>query len=409
MHDAPPSVRRRNLRLFLLGVGVSILGDRMVAVALAFGVLEVGGSPADVGIVLAAGTLPLVASVLVGGVIADRVSRRRVMITADVARVATQGATAALLLAGAAEIWSLALLAALTGLAQGFFSPASTGLLPQFVPDADLQRANGLRSVAKSVGEIGGPLLAGVLVAAAGAGAAIAVDAATFAVSAACLAALALGPDLERAPATFLDDLRGGWDAFRSRRWVWTVVVYFALGNIMWAAWSTLGPVVADTELGGAGAWGLTLAGMGVGFLLGGLVATRIDPPRPLVAVALAEVVLGVPMAFLAGGAPAGILTVAATFSGAAIAVGESVFDSTLQRQVPADALSRVSSYDWFGSLAFFPAGMVLWGVVAEAIGASTALWIAFGGLLAMAVTLLALPDIRALRRDTPQPVSTRP
>lgn len=169
-------LRGREFRLLFSGQAVSVLGDRMVAVALAFGVLEVGGSASDVGLVLAAGVFPLVGSVLVGGVVADRTSRRAVMVVADLVRVASQGAMAALLIAGEAEVWTLALLAGITGTATGFVNPASTGLLPQVVPAEQLQLANALRASAISAGEILGPLAAGVLVATAGAGWAIAAD-----------------------------------------------------------------------------------------------------------------------------------------------------------------------------------------------------------------------------------------
>lgn len=123
--------------------------------------LEVGGSATSVGLVLAAATVPLVASVLAGGVVADRLSRRTVMLTADLLRVATQGTMAALLIAGVAEVWMLAALAALAGVGTGFFGPASTGLLPELVPPEKLQQANALRSAAVSAGEIVGPLVAG--------------------------------------------------------------------------------------------------------------------------------------------------------------------------------------------------------------------------------------------------------
>jgi MFS family permease len=132
-------LRRRDFRLLFLGQGVSVLGDRMVAVALAFAVLEVGGSATEVGLVLACKVLPLAGSVLIGGVIADRTSRRSVMIAADLVRIVSQGATAALLITGVAEVWTLALLAGLTGVATGFFSPASTGLLPEVVPQEELR------------------------------------------------------------------------------------------------------------------------------------------------------------------------------------------------------------------------------------------------------------------------------
>jgi MFS family permease len=345
-------LRRRDFRLLFIGQGVSVLGHRMVAVALAFAVLEVGGSASAVGLVLACAYLPLVASVLIGGVVADRSSRRSVMIAADLVRVASQGATATLLIAGVAEVWTLALFAGLTGAATGFFNPASTGLLPDVVPAEELQPANALRATAVSTGEIAGPLWAGVLVAAAGAGWAMAVDAATFAVSALCLWRLSVPGRVVQAGASFLDDLREGWDAFRARRWVWTFVVYFAVVKVLWGAWSALGPVVADRELGGVAPWGVVLGSVGFGALAGSLLATRAKPRR---------------------------------------------------RHVPAESLSRVASYDWFGSFAFFPIGLAMWGPVAGLIGVSTSLWIAFGLFIALIAAQLALPDTRRV------PPFTRP
>ena len=391
-------LRLRDFRLVFAGQAVSVLGDRMVAVALAFAVLELGGSASSVGLVLASGWLPLVGSVLIGGVVADRASRRTVMIAADLVRLASQGAMAALLISGAAELWMLALLAGVTGAATGFFNPASTGLLVEVVPPDSLQPANALRATGVSAGEILGPLAAGLLVAGVGAGWAIAADALTFAVSAACLAGLGRqGTRRERAPGTFLADLRDGWGAFRSRRWVWTVVAYFAVGNMLWGAWSALGPVVADRDLGGAAAWGSVLAAIGIGALAGSLLATRARPRRPLLLVALMEGLFVLPLAFLAAGAGVPVLVCAALLSGAGLMVGNSVWESTLQRHVPEESLSRVSSYDWFGSFAFFPLGLAIWGPVAAAIGVSNALWLAFGLLTAAMLALLAMPDVRTL------------
>jgi MFS family permease len=390
-------LRRRDFRLLFLGQGVSVLGDRMVAVALAFAVLEVGGSASAVGLVLACATLPLVGSVLIGGVVADRTSRRSVMIGADLVRVLSQGTTATLLITGSAEVWTLALFAGLTGAATGFFNPASTGLLPEVVPPDELQPANALRATAVSTGEIVGPLVAGVLVAAAGAGWAIAVDAATFAVSALCLWRLRVPSRVARAGVSFLSDLRGGWDAFRARTWVWTFVVYFAIGNVFWGAWSALGPVVAERELGGAAAWGSVLGSLGIGALAGSLLATRAKPQRPLTLVALMEGLVALPLAFLAAGTPVALLACGAFLSGVGLMLGMSVWESTLQRHVPAESLSRVASYDWFGSFAFYPLGLAIWGPVAGLIGISTSLWLAFGVFIACVLALLAIPDTRRL------------
>src|SRR3954452_17221655 len=276
-------LRQREFRLVFLAQGVSVLGDRMVAVALAFAVLELGGSASAVGLVLASRMLPLVGSLLAGGVVADRVSRRAVMVTADLVRLGSQGAIAVLLIGGGAQVWMLAVLSGVTGAATGCFNPASTGLLPALVAPEQLQQANGLRATVMAGGEIAGPAVAGVLVAAAGAGWAIGADALTFGASAAFLANVRLPKALPRAGGSFLHELREGWSAFRSRRWVWLPVAVFSVGNMVWGAWSALGPVVAARELGGAAAWGTVLAVLGIGALLGGLAAVRLHPRRPLV------------------------------------------------------------------------------------------------------------------------------
>lgn len=412
MGRLPPSLavlRLRDFRLLVVGKSISDLGDRMVAVALAFAVLEIGGSPTSVGLVLAARIGPLVLSVLAGGVVADRISRRSVMVAADVLRVATQGAMAALLLTGFAEIWMLAALAALTGIGTGFFNPASTGLLPQIVPPEMLQRANAVRSTAASAGEVLSPILAGALTGVAGAGAAIAVDAGTFAISAGCLIALQVRPGSQRPTGSFFADLRDGWVAVSSRRWVWTFIIYFALGNAMWAAWTALGPVVADAELGGAEAWGAILSAIGVGTLAGSVIALHVDPRRPLVLVALTEALFVLPLAFLAGGAHLVLLAVAGFLSGVGAMVGMSVWESTLQRQIPEETISRVSSYDWFGSFVVYPIGLAIWGPISGIVGVSGALWLAFGIFAALIILIVASPDTRGLRRVVYEPPARQP
>jgi MFS family permease len=253
----------------------------MVVIALAFAVLEIGGSASAIGLVLAVRTGALLLSLLFGGVVADRVPRRAVMISADLARVVTQGLLAALVIAGAAEVWSVALLTGLTGIATGFFNPASTGLLPAIVPAEKLQQANGIRATLLSAGEIGGPVLAGVLVAAAGAGWALAIDAATFAISGLLLLGLYVPGRVERAATGFWEDLREGWDTFSGTTWVWTFVLWASVMNLTFGAWNVLGPVVAVRELGGAAAWGAVNAALGIGALVGAVAAIRRTPRWP--------------------------------------------------------------------------------------------------------------------------------
>jgi MFS family permease len=395
--DSLAVLRRRDFRLLFGAQAVSVIGDRIVAVALAFAVLELGGSASEVGIVLAARMLPMVGCLLVGGVAADRLSRRTVMVAADLVRVVSQGALAATVITGAGGVWTVALLAGVTGAATGFFNPASTGLLPAVVPAAELQQANGLRATAMSAGEIVGPAIAGGLVASAGAGWALAIDAATFAVSAALLVRLRPPPAAQRSPTTFLADLRDGWGAFRSRTWVWSFVAFAAVGNMLWGSWSVLGPVVAARDLGGAAAWGGVLAAMGVGALLGGLAAIRTEPRRPLVVATCAFGLCAVPVALLAAAASTALVALGALVGGAGLFLGNSVWESALQRNVPAESLSRVSAYDWFGSLAFQPVGLAIWGPVAALVGVQSALWIAAIPMVATSAILVAIPDVRRL------------
>jgi predicted MFS family arabinose efflux permease len=390
-------LRRRDFRLMFAAQAVSHFGDRMVPIALAFAVLELGGSATEVGLVLASQTFALVACLLIGGVVADRVSRRAVMVISDLVRLASQGALAALLLVGEPEIWMLAPLAAVTGAASGFFNPAATGLLPTVVPPEQLQQANGLRATAMSGGEILGPALAGILIAAAGPGWALAVDAGTFAVSAAFLVRLRPPARAVREPASFLGDLREGWSEFSSRTWLWVVVGSIAIGGTVWPAWNVLGPVLADQELGGAAVWGAVVAFTGVGSVVGSLAAIRVSPRRPLFVTVIVWSVFAIPIGLLAAEAPVPLLAAGAMLIGVSMMLGNALWESNLQRHIPAGSLSRVSAYDWFGSMAFYPVGMAIWGPIAAAIGISEALWLACALLLVVSLVPLCIREIRTL------------
>ncbi len=394
-------LREREFRLLYAGQTISLLGDGMLIVALSFAVLDLTGSVSDLGFVVAASRAPLVLTVLAGGVVADRVSRRAVMVVADLVRMAALGVSAALLVAGDAQIWQLAALQVLVGTASGFFYPAATGLLPLTVRAEMLQQANGLRGLSEAAGKVLGPALGGVLVVGVGPGWAIAVDAASFGVSAVTLALLHLAPHVRELRQRFTRDLADGWREFRSRTWVWTmVVVAGAFGNLFMAFMLVLGPQIASDDLGGAGAWAAILAVEGVGGLVGGLVVIGLRARRRLVAAVLAWSVLAIPNALLALVAPLPVIAAGALVGGAGLAVGQALWDTTLQRHIPAASLSRVSSYDWFGSLLFNPIGLALAGPIAAAIGTPAALGLAAGWFVLSSAFLVALPPIRAVRES---------
>jgi MFS family permease len=391
-------LRLREFRLLFGAQAVSIIGDRMVGIALAFAVLELGGSATEVGIVLAVRVASMVTTLLIGGVVADRLSRRAVMVAADISRLITQGAIALLLLTGTAEIWMLAVLSGATGAATGFFNPASTGLMPAIVPPDQIQQANGMRATALSGGEIAGPVIAGLLIAGLGAGWAVAIDALTFAISALFLARLHLPAHVARESGSFVADLREGWGVFTSLPWVWVFVVGAGIGNMLFGAWTALGPVIAEQDLGGAAAWGTVLGAVGFGAMVGALIAVRISPRRPLVLATVTFAPFALMLGLLAARAPVPVIAAGAVLGGAGMMLGNSVWESTLMRHVPHGSLSRVSAYDWFGSLAFQPLGLAIWGPIAAVVGLSPAVWLATAGLMATNGAMLCSRAIRGLR-----------
>jgi predicted MFS family arabinose efflux permease len=402
--DLVAALGERRFRLLFTGRAVSDFGDKLVPVALAFAVLELDRSPSALGLVFAARMIPMVVLVLVGGVWADRLPRNVVMLTADGVRACTQALAAALLITGRAEVWHLMVLMAVYGAAQAFFDPASTGLVPETVSRARLQQANGLLQLSRSTANVLGPAIAGVLVATAGPGWAFAADSATFVFSAAFLALLGFGRESREVRTRFVAELVEGWREFSSRTWVWVSVTHFAFFHLLvLAPFWVLTPIVADDELGGAGAYATILSAMGVGAILGGLVALRVEPRRPL-ATAFVLILFGVPLYLaLAAAAPVVLIASLAFVGSIAFNFANTLWNTVLQANIPAHALSRVSSYDWLGSLVFLPAGYMLAGPVAEAFGVSETLVVAAAWSVASTLLVLSLEPIRGVRRARPK------
>jgi MFS transporter len=401
--------KERGFRRFFIGQSASLLGDGMVGVALAFAVLDLTGSPADLGYVLAARSIPLIAFLLIGGVIADRLPRRRIMVTADLARFLGQVTMATLLVSGHARIWELAALQALHGAATATFNPASTGLLPSIVPGDRLQHANALRGLAISIGGIAGPIVAGVMVAAATPGWAIAVDAVTFAISAIMLARLR--PPAHRPPPaqSFIRALREGWTEFSSQTWIWTIVTAASLTNMLFAAFMVLGPAISERSLGGPAAWATIQALLGAGSLIGGIAALRLHPRHPLLYGTLALTLCPLPVLGLAAHLPTAAVAGFALLSGIGMIIFNTLFETALQHNVPDQALSRVSAYDWFGSVACQPVGQAAAGPAAAGLGLHPTLWVTGIAQFLLALAALAVPAIRRLPAGTTLPTSAPP
>lgn len=400
MRRSAAPLREREFRLLFAGRTVSLVGGSIAPVALAFAVLDLTGSKTDLGLILAAREVPLIVFLLAGGIWADRLPRNQVMVGANVLSGVSQAVTAALLVTGSAEVWHLAALAAVNGGASAFFFPASAGVVPQTVPASLLQQANALLQLAMNTAMIGGAALAGFLVAGFGPGWAIAVDAGTFLLAAALIASMRLPRVLHEHAPNFLHELAVGWREFRSRPWLWAIVLQFSflLMTVM-GAFLVLGPVVADAELGGPKAWGAILTAWSAGLLLGGLIGLRFRPRRMLLAASLG--ILALPLPLVALGFPLGVPGIAA--AALVAGVGNEIFGllwhTTMQQEIPPDKLSRVYSYDALGSIGLVPIGYALAGPAAEAFGTGATLWGAAAIGVGVTLAVLLVRDVRTLER----------
>ena len=395
-----PSVAR-----YLAAVTVTGLGSGMATVALAFAVLGFG-SAIDLGIVLLARELPMVVLVLLGGVFADRLPRRTILVGSDLVKGGAQVATALLLVSGLADVWNVAILQTVFGVSAAFSRPATIGLIREAVSDARLQEANAVVQLSYSVMSIAGPAAGALVVAAGGAALAIAIDAMTFFMSAVFTASMRLAPAARMASRSVIGDLREGWREFVARRWAVAVIVAFGLFQLTYfPALLVLGPLVAKQALGGAAAWGTILAVESLGAVVGGMFALRLRVKRPLVVCQLLVLPAGLLLAALA--VPLPLIAVAAvSFSvGVGFALGNMLWITALQRNVPGHLLSRISSFDWLGSVALNPIGYAVIGPIAAVIGTRETLVIA--AVLNSAVILgsvVLVPSLRSIGMQGPSP-----
>ncbi|MFD9820876.1 MFS transporter [Streptomyces violascens] len=398
-----PSWAGHNYTLLTAAAIVTNLGSQGALIAAAFAVLQSGGSGGDVGLVAAARTVPLVLFLLVGGAMADRLPRHRVMVAANTLNFLSQGAFALLVLIGEAKLWQMMALTALGGVGQAFFGPASEGMLMSSVSGAEAGRAFAFYRMAMHGAGIGGAALGGALIAVFGAGWVLAIDAAAFAVAGALRAFLDVShiPPRE-AGGGMISDLREGWREFVTRPWLWSIVVQFAVVNaVVAAAEAVYGPLVARDELGGPGPWGLALAAFGVGTVCGALLMMRWKPRRLLLAGSLCVFPLALPSAALAVPLPVGALAAVMLVTGVAIEVFGVSWMTALNQEIPEEKLSRVSAYDWLGSIAMVPPATALAGPAQSAVGRTSALWGCSALIVLLTAAVLCVPDVRRLTRRT--------
>ncbi|MDT0445425.1 MFS transporter [Streptomyces johnsoniae] len=384
---------------YLLSRALTMFGATMAPVALAFAVLHTTASASSLGLVLAAQTAPQVVFLLVGGAIGDRASRKTIMVATNLVMALSQAATACLLVLGDADLVLLMILQAIWGIARAFFTPANTAVVPDLVPAERIQDATALVTLSRSIAFICGPAVAGGLIVVWNPGFIVLGDALFFLVSAALLARLPLKRPVAAPEENLRQSLITGWREFAGRSWVWSMVSSFGFyQGVVRPAIFVVGPVLAAGEDGmGASAWGLVIAAQGVGSLLGSLLLFWWRPSRPLLA---SNLLVGLDSLFLLGLALTfgfGPLALLAVFGAAGVTTADALWLSTLQREIPSDALSRVSSYEWIGSLALNPLGMAVTGLLVTVVGPATILVTAAVANFVVRALVVFAPGVRRI------------
>jgi MFS family permease len=386
----------RRFSLLFAARTCSVLGASFGPVALTFGVLGLPGATATtLSAVVAAESLSMVVFMLLGGVVADRLPRFRVMVAADLTAALAWAGLGTMLITGWAPVPVLVGVSALAGMASALFYPAATGVVPEVVAQDRLQAANGILRLGMNAARIGGFAVAGAAVAGFGAGWAMCLNAGLLVASAVLLAGLRL-PRTSRSESTrVLRDLRDGWREFRTRQWLWVVVLQYSFVVMaLQAVWGVLGPVAAQDRFGGARGWSVVLAAEAVGMLLGVILAIRARPRRPIRLVVLLTLPLASLPVVLGLGASLVVAVVASFIGGVAIDVVMVVWDTTMQREIPEASLSRVSAYDALGSLMFGPLGLLLAGPAVVLVGGRVALLVSAAVIVAASVAALCAPEV---------------
>ena len=393
-----PVLAYRDFRLLLADRFLAPASFAFSLVGVAFAVLDVTGSTADLSYVLAAQIAPALIFALAGGVIADRIAPQRVIVAANLMIAFGEGGFGLLVLTGHPRLWQMIALETVTGSGMAVFYPASQALLPRLVPDALLQEASALSRLVMNGAQMGGAAIAGAFVAVAGPGWALALCGGGMVATVPVLLSIRAGGEGRTAGSSMLRELRDGWSEFISRRWLWVIVAQFSVVMACWyGGFQVLGPVVAKHYLGGPAAWGAVTASDATGLVIGGLISLRFAPRRPIRFAALSGGACALSPLSLAARLPLLAVCAAALTLGVAIEIMMVQWTLALARNIPAGKLARVSSYDILGSVLAMPAGALAAGPLAGAIGLRPAEYCAAALTLAASALALLPREVRRL------------
>jgi MFS family permease len=384
-----------------------LLADRLLApaafafslVGVSFAVLNATGSTADLSYVLAAQIAPSLIFALVGGVVADRVAPQRVIVAANVMIALGEGTFGILVLAGHPRVWQMVVLEMVTGSGMAIFYPASQALLPRLVPGGLLQEAFARSRLAMNAAQMAGAAVAGVFVAAAGPGWALATCGVGMLGSVPLLLAIRSAGNERRPGSSTLRELRDGWSEFRSHTWLWVIVAQYGVVLAAWyGSFQVLGPVVARAHLGGPAAWGAITAAEAVGLIVGGLASLRASPRRPMLFVVLMGAAIAVSPLSLGMAWPLPAVCLASFFLGIVMEITMVQWTVAMARNIPRVKLARVSSYDVLGSVVAMPVGALVAGPVAAAIGVSATDYGAVAVIIVASALALIPREVRSMR-----------
>ena len=392
-----------------------LLADRLIApasvgfsvVGVSFAVLKATNSATDLSYVLAAQIAPSLVFALIGGVAADRFPPQRVIVAANLLMAFGEATFGVLVLTSRPPLWAMMGLEAITGTGIAIFYPASQALLPRLVPRGLLQEASAISRLAMNTGQMSGAAVAGLLVAAAGAGWALLLCGIGMVTTVPLLLSIrGSRPDAGNEPVaarvsapSMLTELREGWSEFRSHTWLWVIVAQFCVVMMAWyGAFSVLGPVVAREHLGGPAAWGAITAADAFGLIAGGLASLRFTPRRPMLFVVLTGGAVAISPLSLAMVLPLAAVCAASFGLGVFVEMMMVQWTVALARKIPSDKLARVSSYDVLGSVMAMPAGALIAGPLAAAIGTSRAQYAAAAAIILASALALIPRDIRTIR-----------
>ncbi|MFE7197400.1 MFS transporter [Microbacterium oxydans] len=395
------AMQDRNFRWFFLARAITMIAGSMSSIALAFAVLEIDNDARSLSLVLAAFTISNIVFVLFGGVIADRLPRALIIQACYVVDILSIGTISALLFTGTATIPLLIVLSIVNGASTAFVLPAMQGIIPQLTTPEHLQQANAMLSFVRSAVTIGGPIIAGVLVATAGPAWAMVVQAAGWVIAIPVLALVKLPPPSHAGGTTMFHDLRIGWREFWSRSWLWTIVLAFMIMNaIHVGAWGVVGPYIAkNNDLLGITGWGWVVSAEGVGVLLMTLLLMWFPLRRPLRYGMIGMAAFAIPVTMLGVHPAVVLLAMAAFIAGAGAEVFSTGWNLAMMENIPGEKLSRVSSYDMLGSFVVMPIGTLVYGWLITHADPATVLITSGAVYAGVALVTLAVPSVWRMGR----------